>query len=383
MDSLRSHIKLAAACLAISTIVPTVGATTARADVPSAAAILQAGTNTGVADGYPGVIGMIRDGNTVQYVSAGYGDSATKTTADPQGQFRIGSLTKAFTSAVVLQLEAEGKLSLDDSVEKWLPGVVDSNGYSGANITIRELLNHTSGLPDYTGADAGLVGIDYFANISPNAVYAPQTLVSTALGSRAPVSAPGATWAYANTNYVLAGMIIQAVTGNTPGTEITNRIIQPLGLTGTSFPATNQLTGDFLHGYNDFWGFDGTYSNITMFGAAGAIVSTLPDLSTFVQALIGGRLLPAAQTAELETLVPEGNGAGNGYGLGIAQEKLPCGKTVWYHDGAVLGYHSYWFSNADGTQQVLMMGNEYHGTEGGTKGQNDTQTALVNAYCAL
>lgn len=247
---MRSHRKQAAACLAIATVFAMAGAAAARADASSAATILQAGANTGVADGYPGVIGMIRDGATVQYVSAGYGDSATKTAADPQAQFGIGSNTKTFTATVVLQLEAEGKLSLDDTVEKWLPGVVDSNGYSGANITIRELLNHSSGLPDYMG---GLVATEYFANISPNAIYAPQTLVSTALSSRAPISAPGATFSYANTNYVLAGMIIQAVTGNTPGTEITNRIIQPLGLTGTSFPATNQLTGDFLHGYNDFW----------------------------------------------------------------------------------------------------------------------------------
>lgn len=375
---MRFHKKLAAACLALATVVPVAGATAARADVPSATTILQAAANAGVADGYPGVIGMIRDGATVQYVSAGYGDSATKTAADPQAQFRIGSNTKAFTSTVVLQLEAEGKLSLDDSVEKWLPGVVDSNGYSGAKITIRELLNHTSGLPDYLG---GLVGIEYFANISPNAVYAPQALVSTALSSRAPNSVPGATYFYANTNYVLAGMVIQAVTGNTPATEITNRIIQPLGLTGTSFPTTNQLTGDFLHGYNDFWGFDGTYSNITMLGAAGAIVSTLPDLSTFVQALIGGRLLPAAQMTELETLVPL-DSSGTGYGLGIAQRKLPCGKTVWIHTGAVLGYRSYWFSNADGSQQVLMTGNEFHGDEN-TTGQTDMFAALVNAYCAL
>jgi D-alanyl-D-alanine carboxypeptidase len=311
-------------------------------------------------------------------VSAGYGDTATKTAADPQAQFRIGSLTKSFTSTVVLQLEAEGKLSLDDTVEKWLPGVVDSNGYSGARITIRELLNHTSGLPDYLG---GLVGIDYFANISSNATYAPQTLVAQALGSRAPVSTPGTTWAYANTNYVVAGMIIQAVTGNTPGTEITNRIINPLNLTGTSFPTTNQLTGDFLHGYNNLLGFDGTNSNITMFGAAGALVSTFPDLSTYIEALLSGRLLPAKQMAELETVVPDDT-SGDGYGLGIAEQKLPCGKTAWEHTGAVLGYRSYWLSSADGTQQVLMAANEFHGIEG-TKGQNDTQAALVNAYCAL
>lgn len=377
---MRSRMKLAAASVVAVTVLPVAGAATAQADAASAATVLQAGVNKGVADGYPGVIGMIRDGSTVQYVSAGYGDTATKTAADPQAQFRIGSLTKAFTSTVVLQLEAEGKLSLDDTVEKWLPGVVDSNGYDGSKITIRELLNQTSGLPDYF---SGVFGTAYFANLYPDAAYTPQSLVATGLASRAPVSTPGTTWAYSNTNYVLAGMIIQKVTGSTPGAEITDRIITPLGLTDTTFPTTNQLTGDYLHGYNLYWGFDGTVSNIDMTGAAGAIVSTLPNLSTFVQSLLDGKLLPAKQLAELETVVPEpGTNGVASYGLGIASQKLPCGKTAWLHDGGVLGYRSYWLSNADGTQQVLLAANEFHGNES-TQGQTDTQTALVNAYCAL
>ena len=119
-----------------------------------------------------------------------------------------------------------------------------------------------------------------------------------------------------------------------------------------------------------------------MFGAAGAIVSTLPDLSTFIAALIGGKLLPAKQMAELETVVPQDSTSANYYGLGIGEQKLSCGKTVWVHNGGVLGYRSYWLSNADGTQQVLLAANEFHGSEA-TQGQTDTQTALANAYCAL
>ena len=378
---MRTSLKSAAASVAAVTIFSAIGAGTARADVTSAASILQAGLNQGVADGYPGMIALIRDGGSTQSLSAGYGDAATKTAADPNAQFRIGSLTKAFTSTVVLQLDAGGKLSLDDTVEHWLPGVVDSHGYDGSKITLRELLNHTSGLPDYF---SGVTAAAYYANLAPNVAYTPQALVADALATRAPASAPGTTWAYANTNYILAGMVIQAVTGNSPATEITNRIITPLGLSGTTFPATNQLTGDYLHGYNVAYGFDGTVSNIDMFGAAGALVSTTADLSTFVHALMSGQLLPAQQMAELETVVPESaSDSIASYGLGILEEKLPCGKTAWMHDGGVLGYRGYWLSSADGSQQVILAGNEFHGVENDTKGQNDTQEALVNAYCAL
>ncbi|AUG81285.1 Penicillin-binding protein [Kitasatospora sp. MMS16-BH015] len=373
---------LAAAALAALAALATTAP--ARADVPSAQALLQAGARQGVADGYPAVVGLVRSGDAVQYVAAGVKDRATRTPADPKAQYRIGSSTKAFTSTVLLQLEAEGRLSIDDTVAKWLPGAVSANGYDGSKITIRQLLNHTSGLPDYA-ADAAFA-FNYGADLQPDQAFAPQALVNLALRQHAPASAPGQTWGYANTNYVLAGMVITAVTGNSPAAEIQQRIITPLGLTDTTFPTSDpSLHGNYLHGYEYPLGsslviLDVTVSNVQTFGAAGAMVSTLDDMAAFSRALVTGKLLPPAQQTELTTTVPSSLG---GYGLGVIHKQLPCGQWAWSHGGDVLGYDSDWLSSEDGTRQVLRANTEYHLVGGPTRGQQDTGRATSAAFCAL
>ncbi|MEU2379069.1 serine hydrolase domain-containing protein [Streptomyces misionensis] len=231
MKSARLIAVGAALTLAVLTAAPV------HADAPTAASILKAGAQKGIADGYPGVVGQVRSGDSAQYVSAGTGNTATKAPAYPQAQFRIGSNTKAFIATVLLQLEAENKLSLDDSVARWLPGAVDANGYDGSRITLRELLNHTSGLPDFVH-DTSFYN-SYAANREPGRAWPPQTLVDLGLALQRPSSEPGEKWAYSNTNYVLAGMVIKAATGNDPAIEITRRIIEPLGLRHTVFPTSD------------------------------------------------------------------------------------------------------------------------------------------------
>jgi D-alanyl-D-alanine carboxypeptidase len=377
--ALRTALAVAAATLAALT-----GSTPANADVPGAAGTLQNGFQQGLSDGYPGLIGLLRDGSTAQYVSAGKGQVSPAVAADPDAQYRIGSVTKAFTSATVLLLEAEGKLSLDDTVAKWLPNAVNANGWDGSKITVRELLNQTSGLPDYT--NAAQIWLPYWLNSTPYAQFDPQTLVNYALGTAAPTTAPGQSWGYSNTNFVLAGMVIKAVTGNDPGTEITHRIITPLGLTNTTFPTTDStLHGNYLHGYKHSIAIlnpvDVTISDTPEFyGTAGAMVSTLADVATFSRALLSGQLLPAQQTAELKTTVNTTQ-TGVTYGLGVANQQL-CGRSTWFHDGGVAGYKNIWMSNDDGTKQAVMAANEFH-FDPNTNGQRDTNTALTNAYCAL
>ncbi|MFF9345794.1 serine hydrolase domain-containing protein [Streptomyces sp. NPDC014734] len=366
-----------AACLLMT------GVGSASAAEPSPADILQAGAQKGVADGYPGVIGMVRRGDTAQYVHAGVGDRATKVPADPKAKFRIGSNTKAFISTVLLQLEGEHRLSLDDTVDRWLPGAVAANGYDGKKITIRQLLNHTSGLPDYLGSLQ--ISTPYFLNTNPREVLPPQKLVDIGLARQAPQSAPGEKFGYSNTNYVLAGMVIRIVTGSEPAAEVQRRIIEPLGLRDTDFPTEDPaLYGNYLHGYvlRAILIDDATVSNVQVTGNAGAIVSTLDDLATFSRALLGGELLAPAQLAELKTTVPVDAAGNAGYGLGIEHVKLPCGKSAWGHDGAVLGYFSEWLTGEDGTEQVLHANNEFH-MLGGTQGQADTGKAMTDAFCAL
>lgn len=378
-----ARLLAAGSALALGALGALAGVTPAHADAPSAASALQAGFAKGIADGYPAAIGLVRSGDSTQYVVDGVGDVAAKTPADPKAQFRIGSNTKAFTATVLLQLEAEGRLSLDDTVAQWLPGAVNANGYDGTKITIRELLHHTSGLPDYDTNPTFLNS--YASNTEPNRAWPPQTLVDLALAQHAPTSAPGAAFAYSNTNFILAGMVIKAVTGNDPAVEIQNRIIGPLGLHDTTFPTSDPtLHGDYLHGYEYQWlGLeltDVTVSNVQAMGSAGAMVSTLDDLATFDRALIGGALLPPAQEAELKTTVPID--AKTRYGLGIGQYQTPCGQWVWTHTGIVLGYISTWEISDDASKQVIVANNEEH-LQDGTRGQTDIQAGVDNAYCAL
>ncbi|MGW2088171.1 serine hydrolase domain-containing protein [Streptomyces sp. NPDC001880] len=378
-----------AACLLMTGVgtataaAPAIGssATRSTAAARTPADILQAGAQQGVADGYPGVIGMVRQGDTAQYVHAGVGDRVTKVPADPKAKFRIGSNTKAFISTVLLQLEGEKRLSLDDTVARWLPGAVAANGYDGSKITIRQLLNHTSGLPDYFSSVQ--IHGPYFLNLNPREAMPPQTLVNVALAMRAPTSAPGEKFGYSNTNYVLAGMVIKAVTGSEPAAEVQRRIIEPLGLRDTGFPTSDPaLYGNYLHGYaiRAILINDATVSNVQVFGSAGAMVSTMDDLTTFSRALLTGKLLEPAQMAELKTTVPVT--ADTDYGLGIKHMKLPCGKWAWGHNGAVLGYFSGWLSSEDGTEQVAHANNEFH-LLGGTPGQAHTGKSMTDAFCAL
>jgi D-alanyl-D-alanine carboxypeptidase len=346
--------------------------------------VLQAAAQVGVSRGYPGVMGMVVDGDTTTYFGAGSSTPGGSAPMDPNAKYRIASNTKTFTATVVLQLAAEGRLSLDDTVAKWLPNAVNANGHDGRTITIRQSLNQTSGLPEYVEA----YGIQYYGNtnVHSRVRYTPQELVDTALRqSPAGVKKFG----YANTNYILAGMIIKTVTGNTAAVEITNRLITPLGLTGTSMPEYDpNIYGNFIHGW--WWppavfGWqppiqNATVSNVEMFGASGAIISTMRDQVVFERALLQGQLLPPAQMAELTTTVPIPNTV-NTYGLALTLWKLQCGdgKFVWSHGGDAVGYHSRWFASADGTKQVLYMANEHHGV-GGTPGK----TVLIeNAQIAM
>lgn len=380
MRKLRNALLGAAIGLAV-----VAGTTPAHADNASAVASLQTTANNGVAAGYPGVISLLRDDAGSTYVTAGTSIKGSNTPIDPTGQFRIGSNSKTFTATVILQLEAEGKLSLDDTVAKWLPNAVVANGYDGHTITIRQLLTHTSGLPDYDQYQV-LPGVTlawaYYNTDLRGNHYTPQNLVDTALLVK---PGPGERkWSYANTNYILAGMIIQAVTGHDPSTEITNRIITPLGLTGTSFPPSDpNLYGNFVHGwkYNAFGqANDVSASNVELFWSAGAIVSTLPDMATFLRALIRGQLLPPAQTAELKTTVPAGTGVD--FGAGIAHITLPCAKGAWGHGGLVLGYYTRWYASDDGSKIVVILGNESHGDDG-TNGQGILQSGAQQALCHM
>ncbi|WP_369383751.1 serine hydrolase domain-containing protein [Streptomyces sp. cg36] len=289
-------------------------------------------------DGVPAALATVkgRDGHTRTY-TAGVGDTATKRKVPMDGQVRIASNTKTFTAVVVLQLVAEGKVGLDASVDTYLPGLVRGTGIDGRNITVRQLLQHTTGLPEYFEHDTVLN--------SPKRYYEPRELLDAALAQKAHF-APGTQWEYSNTNYLLAGLIIQKVTGRPLGEEITKRVIDRIGLRHTYFPTPGDVKIHEAHPQGYYRTEDGSLRNYTELDpswawAAGALVSTNTDLTRFYGALLGGRLLPAAQLAQMRTTVPaEAFGPGVRYGLGLTSRPLSCGGVAWGHGGTIPGYYT-------------------------------------------
>jgi D-alanyl-D-alanine carboxypeptidase len=291
--------------------------------------------------GFPGALAAVRgrDGRTRTY-TAGVGDLRTQAKVPANGRVRIASNTKMFTAVVTLQLAGEGKLDLDAPIEKYLPGVVRGKGVDGRRITTRDLLRHTSGLLDY---DDLLIGDGDFSAVLERH-HEPYELVRLAL--KHPQS-PAKGWSYSNTNYVLAGLIVQRVTGRPIGEEITRRVIKPLGLRDTYWPGVGEtaIRGPHPKGYlalrpgDPFR--DVTRMDTSAAWAAGALVATPKDLNTFMSALVGGKLLKPAQLKQMRRTVaaPDFDTTGTArYGLGIATFKLSCGGVAWTHGGTAPGY---------------------------------------------
>ncbi|MFE4520401.1 serine hydrolase domain-containing protein [Kitasatospora sp. NPDC056783] len=283
-------------------------------------------------------------------LSVGTGTINTNTPITPTDRFRVGSQTKTFTAATVLTLVGEGKVSLDTVIGQYLPGVVTGNGYDGNAITVRQLLQHTSGIAAYSPNPL----LPPPAN--PDGSFSLDVLVRDGL-KNAPVGQPGATMVYSNTNYLILGMLIEKVTGTPVHEAVMARIVRPLGLTATSFPAPGDrsLPTPAVHGYNGvrFAGFffwrDVISYDPSLFSSTGAMISTQDDLTRFYQALISGRVIPPAILTEMERTVPVGSPDSLlAYGLGIARYSLPCGGVAWGHDGEVPGYYTETLVTEDG-----------------------------------
>jgi D-alanyl-D-alanine carboxypeptidase len=329
---------LAAGLAGLSLAIP------AGAAVTPAQGTLQDQVNAIHRTGTVGVLAEVTGPGAHRYATAGLASVATKAPVRPGDEFRIGSATKTFVATVVLQLAGEGRLSLNDTVAHWLPGVVSGHGNDGRAITIRELLQHTSGLYDYTADFPELASTAGF-QASRFTTYTPAQLVAIAMRHK-PNFAPGDSWAYSNTNYILAGMIIRKVTGHTWAQEVNARIVRPLGLRQTITPGTYPyIPGPHLDGYSGFGSrpaINVTALNPSAADAAGAMISTTADLTRFYQALLGGRLLHPAQLAEMKTTVPAHEfdpiWPGARYGLGLMWIPLTCGGGFYSHGGDIPGY---------------------------------------------
>ncbi|AKU99075.1 D-alanyl-D-alanine carboxypeptidase [Labilithrix luteola] len=273
--------------------------------------------------------------------------------------FRVASTTKTFTSVVVLQLVGEGKLSLEDSVDKWLPGVVSGNGNDGAKITIRQLLQHTSGLFDYVmDSELQQAYVEDFERVCQDAT-PPEGLVAYGL-KHAPLFEPGTRWAYSNTNYVLLEMAIQKITGRSWADEVRQRIIGRLGLLHTyAMGFDPKLPGPHAHSYfmiPNVPPIDATECS-TMHTADSALISSTADLNAFFKALVRGELLRPQELAEMQKTVeaPDDQFPNGRYGLGLQWTPLSCGGGYWHHAGdSPTGFHTRTGVTADGRRSVVI-----------------------------
>lgn len=272
--------------------------------------------------------------------------------AEPLGteHFRIGSITKTFVATAILQLVDESRIELDKPIETYLPGVVPN----GANITVRHVLNHTSGLYDYMKGEGWSTnrwrGDDRFTT------YSPDQLLAEAFRHE-PYFVPGTDFRYSNTNYIVAGRLIEAVTGRPYSTVIEHRILKPQNLTGTTFPgATSSLPDPVVNAtatLENGQTTDVTEQNVSLDWAAGEMISTTHDLRAFFDALFGGDLISKESLAQMRTTVPMGMGFH--YGLGLERFDPPCGGQLWGHGGQLLGYVTYAYRRDDGRSLTMLL----------------------------
>lgn len=309
---------------------------------------LQRAVDRVVAAGAPGVIALVRDGDRTVRVAGGHANLATRRPLRVTDRYRVGSATKTFVATVVLQLAGEGRLGISDTVERWLPGLVPGGGAT----TVRQLLNHTSGLADYAPDEDDTFIRRVLAD--RHRTWAPRELV--ALGTaQPPLHAPGARWSYSNTGYIVLGLIVEAATGNPLEAELRTRLFAPLRLRATTFDSRARIAGRHAHGYSRIGArrpYDISVLDQSWAGAAGAIASTAGDLARFHRALFGGRLLRPRLLAQMRTTVATGASVQT-YGLGLIRTRHPCG-VFWGHGGETLGYLSYADWSRRGGRQVVL-----------------------------
>jgi D-alanyl-D-alanine carboxypeptidase len=286
---------------------------------------------------------------------SGTAETGTNRPIGSNDQFRIASQTKTFTAVVVLQLVDEGKVELDAPIERYLPGVVDGNGYDGTTISVRQILQHTSGITKDMGKPKA----------NPDGGYSLREVVRAGLANP-PQFAPGTGWGYSNVNFMVAGLLIEQITGMPAGDAITARIIGPLGLTRTTYPrpGDRKLDAPYLPGYLGgragpffFWQNNTFAHELSLWATSGAMASTEQDMTMFDQALADGTLVSPAMLAQMRTTVPMPGFPvnANNYGLGLMRLDLSCGGQAWGHAGDLTtGHSSATYATDDGRRAALV-----------------------------
>ncbi|WP_062208337.1 serine hydrolase [Streptomyces sp. NBRC 109706] len=318
--------------------------------------------------GITGVQARVTTGDGPDLVAtSGVAEVDTDRPVPEDGYFRMASTSKTLVATVVLGLVDEGTLTLDDTVDHWLPGVVEGNGNDGRLITVRQLLQHTSGLADDLPGHA--TPEDYYEHRYDT--YTPEEIVARATAHR-PYFEPGADWAYSNTGYALLTMIVERATDRSWHEEVEDRILVPLGMDHTYLPdGTPTLREPHARSYELFPAGESGESGESAESAElvdvtevivpdpGGYVSTTEDVNRLFQALLGGELLSEERLAEMRDTVPVSEEMltfwpSGRYGLGLVNRPLSCGGSYWSHEGGESGYITLNGATDDGGRAVTV-----------------------------
>jgi D-alanyl-D-alanine carboxypeptidase len=275
--------------------------------------------------------------------AAGLGRLDPNVAMHPGDRFRAGSIVKPFVATTVLQLVEHGRFTLDTTLPHVLPANVVDRFPTARKITLRMLLGHRSGLADWS-----TLATDVAAARDPDRVWKVSESLDLAAAKK-PLFAPGARYAYSNTEYTLLGLVIEHATGRSWQHEVTDRVIRPLGLGATVLPVAGNRSwmGPYAHGYLEVNGkvFDVSGVDPSMAGAAGghALSTTAGDLVRFLDALLAGRLFRRPETLrQMLTFAPAPDVGGQvGYGLGLERRVAPGGIDLIGHLGGAGGYYAY------------------------------------------
>ena len=278
-------------------------------------------------DGPGAAVVVMRGGRVIYAGGRGLADLESRRPITPDTSFRLGSIAKQFTAATILQLVGEGKLSLDDPISRFLPGYPPP----GAGASVRQLLNHSSGVQDFSKIP-GWMGSE--PSLRPHST---ADLVALTL-SRPAVSAPGQRWEYNNGGYVLLGAIIEKVTGKAWHEAVTERIARPLGLGSLAYAAAGSSGSARARGYSkEAGGFRPSRGvHMSVAHAAGGLVATVADMAKWAEALHGGRVVSPALYREMISPARLADGSTEPYGFGLRLQKIR-GRAAFVHGGAGRG----------------------------------------------
>jgi len=342
-----THWTPSLAALCVAALLPGVAqAATTDADVQRGLRQLVAAKG-----GPPGAVATLYRDGKLTVLRAGRADVKRRGAPTASQHMRIASVAKAFSGAVALHLVQEGRLSLDDTIGQRLTGMPAA----WSAVTVRQMLHHTSGLPDYTRSD----GFAKQATTNPRGYVTPMDVIGWVRNDPL-VFPPDSRYEYSNTDNIVVGLIAEAVTGRPYGELLQEIVFGPAGLTQTSFPTRRiSLPRPFIHGY--IVDPPAAPQDVTTFlspsgaWASGAIVSTPADLNAFIRADLGLKFFGAAEQQQQMTFVagnssPPGPG-NNAAGLALFRYTTRCG-VVYGHTGNFPGYVQWAAATADGSRAV-------------------------------